>query len=131
MVQQYYRNMQFYIVLILLTIYYIIHVLLFIIIIYTSIIYFIDNYNNDLYFLNGERHFEFGSNSISLNTTFTRYDFNFKSTYDYAPVVIIISLSNYNTSDIKYSLISVSKTGFSIGAQTNAPFIGPINYIAI
>lgn len=116
--------------LILLTIYYIIQLLLFIIIIYTSIIYFIDNYNNDLYFLNGERHFEFGSNSISLTTSFKRYDFNFKSTYNYPPVVII-SLSNYNTSDIKYSLIAVSKTGFSIGAQTNSPFIGPINYIAV
>ena len=130
MVQQYYRNMQFYIVLVLKTIYYIIQVLLLIIIIYTSIIYFIDNYNNDLYFLNGERHFEFGSNSISLTTTFTRYDFKFKSTYDYAPVVII-TLCNYNTSDIKYSLIAVSKTGFSVGAYTNVPFIGPINYIAI
>ena len=65
-----------------------------------------------------------------MNTTFTRYDFKFKSTYDYAPVVII-TLCNYNTSDIKYSLIAVSKTGFSIGAQTNAPYIGPINYIAI
>ena len=52
MVQQYYRNMQFYIVLVLKTIYYIIQVLLFIIIIYTSIIYFIDNYNNDLISLN-------------------------------------------------------------------------------
>ena len=115
--------------LILLTIYYIIQLLLFIIIIYTSIIYFIDNYNNDLYYIHG-RHFEFGSNSISLNTTFTRYDFKFKSTYDYAPVVII-TLCNYNTSNISYSLIAVSKTGFSIGAQTNAPFIGPINYIDI
>ena len=129
MVQQYYRNMQFYIVLVLKTIYYIIQVLLFIIIIYTSIIYFIDNYNNDLYYIH-DRHFEFGSNSISLTTTFTRYDFNFKSTYDYAPVVII-TLCNYNTSAVSYSLIAVSKTGFSIGAQTNAPYIGPINYIAI
>ena len=65
-----------------------------------------------------------------MTTTFTRYDFKFKSTYNYEPVVII-TLVNYNTSNISYSLIAVSKTGFSIGAQTNAPYIGPINYIAI
>ena len=88
------------------------------------------NINNDLYFLNGERHFEFGSNSISLTTSFKRYDFNFKSTYDYSPVVIV-SLCNFNTSAVSYSLITANKTGFTIGGQTNAPATFLINYIAV
>lgn len=65
-----------------------------------------------------------------MTTSFTRYDFNFRSTYDYSPVVIV-SLCNFNTSAVSYSLITVSKTGFSIGGQTNAPYVGTINYIAI
>ena len=65
-----------------------------------------------------------------MTTTFTRYDFNFKSTYDYAPVVII-TLCNYNVSSINYSLLTVSKTGFSVGAYTNAPFVSALDYIAI
>ena len=76
--------------------------------------HFIENkYNNDLYFLNGERHFDFGAHSINLITSFTRYDFNFKTTYDYSPVVIV-SLCNFNTSSVAYSLITVTKTGFAI-----------------
>ena len=88
------------------------------------------NINNDLYFLDGKRHFEFGVYNINLTTSFARYDFNFKTTYDYAPVVIV-TLCNVNTSAVAYNLITVNKTGFVIGGQTNAPTTFILNYIAI
>ena len=65
-----------------------------------------------------------------MTTSFTRHDFNFRSTYDYSPVVIV-SLCNFNTSSVAHSLITVNKTGFSIGGQTNAPATFAINYIAV
>ena len=65
-----------------------------------------------------------------MTTSFTRHDFNFRSTYDYSPVVIV-SLVNTNTSAVSYSLITVNKTGFNIGGQTNAPATFLLNYIAI
>ena len=65
-----------------------------------------------------------------MTTSFARYDFNFKTTYDYLPIVIV-SLCNSNTSAVAYNLITVYKTGFVIGGQTNSPTTFALNYIAI